>query len=119
MSLIVPIDHNPTFTPKHSLPAPERLISGSPEFLTWAMDESRGGQVKTGVWQARRHPADALDQGRDPRVLPHHRRSRGDHVGAGRDLDLSRRGDSFVMKPGFVGTWKTIETVKKVYLVVY
>ncbi len=53
MSLIVPIDHNPTFTPKHSLPAPERLISGSPEFLTWAMDESRGGQVKTGVWQRR------------------------------------------------------------------
>ncbi len=30
-----------------------------------------------------------------------------------------KAGDSFVMKPGFVGTWKTIETVKKVYLVVY
>ena len=52
MSLIVPIDHNPTFAPKHSYPAPERLIAGSPEFDTWAMDESRNGQVKSGVWQA-------------------------------------------------------------------
>ncbi len=29
MSLIVPIDHHPTFTPKHSLPAPERLIAAA------------------------------------------------------------------------------------------
>jgi uncharacterized cupin superfamily protein len=24
-----------------------------------------------------------------------------------------------VMKPGFVGTWRTIETVRKIYVVVY
>ncbi|MDF3147092.1 MULTISPECIES: cupin domain-containing protein [unclassified Streptomyces] len=27
-------------------------------------------------------------------------------------------GDSFVMKPGFVGVWKTIETVRKIYVIV-
>ncbi|MFB2607852.1 cupin domain-containing protein, partial [Rhizobium phaseoli] len=26
--------------------------------------------------------------------------------------------DSFVMKPGFVGVWKTIETVRKIYVTV-
>jgi uncharacterized cupin superfamily protein len=29
-----------------------------------------------------------------------------------------RAGDSFVMKPGFVGVWKTIETVRKIYVTV-
>jgi uncharacterized protein len=29
-----------------------------------------------------------------------------------------KAGDSFVMKPGFVGVWKTIETVRKIYLTV-
>ena len=26
-------------------------------------------------------------------------------------------GDSFVMKPGFVGTWNTLETVRKIYVI--
>lgn len=29
-----------------------------------------------------------------------------------------KSGDSFVMKPGFVGIWKTIETVRKIYVTV-
>ncbi|MGX1500255.1 putative cupin superfamily protein [Labrenzia sp. MBR-25] len=28
-------------------------------------------------------------------------------------------GDSFVMKPGFIGIWRTIETVRKMYVCVY
>ena len=30
-----------------------------------------------------------------------------------------RAGDSFVMKPGFVGVWRTLETVRKIYVCVY
>ncbi len=30
---------------------------------------------------------------------------------------IFRAGDSFVMKPGFVGVWKTIETVRKIYVI--
>jgi len=29
-----------------------------------------------------------------------------------------RAGDSFIMKPGYIGTWKTIETMRKLYVVV-
>lgn len=29
-----------------------------------------------------------------------------------------KSGDSFVMKPGFVGIWKTMETVRKIYVTV-
>ena len=31
---------------------------------------------------------------------------------------IYRAGDSFVMKPGYVGVWKTIETVRKIYVTV-
>ena len=36
----------------------------------------------------------------------------------GREPRIFRAGDSFVMKPGYVGVWKTIETVRKIYVVV-
>ena len=29
-----------------------------------------------------------------------------------------RKGDSFIMKPGYRGVWKTIETVRKIYVIV-
>ena len=37
---------------------------------------------------------------------------------AGGEPVVSRAGDSFVMTPGFVGVWKTIETVRKIYVTV-
>ena len=116
MSLIVPIDHNPTFQPKHALPTPERLISGNPEFATWAMDESRGGQVRTGVWQAtpgltHSIKGETLEFCHIIEGLVEIRSESG-------ETWTFKAGDSFVMKPGFVGTWKTIETVRKVYVVV-
>lgn len=116
MSLIVPIDTAPSFEPKPATPAPDRLISGSPAFLTWAQDDTGDGHVRTGVWEA------------TPGVT---RSIKGTtfefcHILSG-VVELSedggetwtfRAGDSFVMKPGFVGIWKTIETVRKIYVVV-
>jgi uncharacterized protein len=52
MTLLVTIDTNPDFAPKEALPTPERLISGSPSFKTWARDASRQDKVLTGVWEA-------------------------------------------------------------------
>ena len=31
---------------------------------------------------------------------------------------IFRKGDSFLMKPGYVGRWKTLETVRKIYVIV-
>ena len=36
----------------------------------------------------------------------------------GRQPVTYRKGDSFVMKPGYRGVWKTIETVRKIYVIV-
>lgn len=36
----------------------------------------------------------------------------------GKEPVIYRAGDSFVMKPGYVGVWKTIETVRKIFVTV-
>ena len=38
-------------TPEAGAPAPDRLISGSPQFTTWNIEEAEGG-VYAGIWQA-------------------------------------------------------------------
>ncbi|MBS7702104.1 DUF861 domain-containing protein [Chelatococcus asaccharovorans] len=36
----------------------------------------------------------------------------------GKEPLASRAGDSFVMKPGFAGTWRTVKTVRKIDVIV-
>ena len=88
MSLLQTIDPARLGTPVRAKAAPDRLIAGDPDFLTWALDSSRDGEVRTGIWEAT--PGETL----------------------------SIKGDSFIMKPGYRGAWKTIETVRKIYVIV-
>ncbi|MBD8890958.1 cupin domain-containing protein [Roseibium litorale] len=117
MSLIKTLDHNPDFTPVHALPAPERLISGSPEFDTWAMDESREGKIKSGIWQAT--PGLTRSIKGETFEFCHILEGLVEITEDGGETYTYKAGDSFVMKPGFVGTWHTIETVRKIYVVCY
>ena len=116
MTLIKTIDHNPTFTPTHSHPLPERLIEGTPEFKTWAMDEARDGKIKSGVWQA----TPGLTHSIKGEVFEFCHILEGvvELTENGQPPVTYRAGDSFVMKPGYVGTWRTIETVRKIYITV-
>jgi uncharacterized cupin superfamily protein len=117
MSLLLTIDTDPNFTPKQAVPDAERLISGSPAYKTWAQDASKGEKVLTGIWEA---------------TPGEHHSIKGTvyefcHILSGVvEIDEKdgatktyRAGDSFVMKPGFVGVWRTIETVRKIYVCVY
>jgi uncharacterized protein len=117
MSLIKTLDHNPSFAPTHALPAPERLISGNPEFSTWAMDDSRGGKIKSGVWQATPGLTHSIKG--ETFEFCHILEGVVEITETGQEPITYRAGDSFVMKPGFVGTWRTIETVRKIYVVCY
>ena len=108
MSLLQTIDTNPNFTPKQAVPDAERLISGNPAYKTWAQDASKGEKVLTGIWEA---------------TPGEHHSIKGTvyefcHIISGvieidekdGETKMYRAGDSFVMKPGFVGVWRTIET---------
>jgi uncharacterized protein len=117
MSLLTTIDTNPSFAPKETLPTAERLISGNPAFKTWALDASKGEKVLTGIWEATPGETHSI-KGATFEFC---------HVLAGLveidekdgETNTYRAGDSFVMKPGFVGVWRTIETVRKIYVCVY
>ena len=117
MSLLIPIDTNPDFAPKNALPDPERLVSGNPSFKTWVQDASKGEKVLTDVWEATPGETHSI-KGTTYEFC---------HIISGLieieekdgETKTYRAGDSFVMKPGFVGVWRTIEIVRKIYVCAY
>lgn len=116
MSLLLPIDPNPAFAPRESTAAPDRLIAGAPAFKTWALDDSRGGNVRTGIWEAT--PGTTRSIKGEALEFCHILEGIVEITEDGGAPCVFRAGDSFVMKPGFTGVWKTIETVRKIYVFV-
>ena len=116
MSLLKTIDTNPSFTPQKQNCPLERLIAGNPSYKTWAQDDAHGGLIDTGVWEAtpgltRSIKGETFDFCHILSGVVEITPENGDPV-------TYRTGDSFIMKPGFIGTWKTIETVRKIYVTV-
>ena len=94
-------------------PAQERIVSGTPIFRTWNLEEAPGG-LYAGIWEAT--PGKwriEYDEWEFCHILT------GVSVieeegGASRTV---RAGDSFVLRPGFKGSWEVIETTRKEYVV--
>ncbi|MDT0568057.1 cupin domain-containing protein [Streptomyces sp. DSM 3412] len=116
MSLLKTIDTHPSSAPHESAPPPERLISGNPAFKTWAQDVARGDMIRTGVWEAT--PGETRSIKGETFEFCHILSGIVELTPEGGEPAVYKAGDSFVMKPGFVGVWKTMETVRKVYVIV-
>ncbi|WP_232789789.1 cupin domain-containing protein [Streptomyces jeddahensis] len=116
MSLLKTIDTHPSFAPRESGPLPERLISGNPAFKTWVQDVARGDMIRTGVWEAT--PGETRSVKGETFEFCHILSGIVELTPEGGEPVVYKAGDSFVMKPGFVGVWKTIETVRKIYVIV-
>lgn len=99
--------------PETGAPASGRLISGDPRFRSWSVEEADGG-LYAGVWEAT--PGKwriEYDEWEFCHILS------GVSVisedgGAARTV---RAGDSFVLRPGFKGTWEVLETTRKEYVI--
>lgn len=99
--------------PEPGAPVPEKLISGTPRFLTWNLEEADGG-IYAGVWQAT--PGKwriSYDEWEYFHILEGHSIVTED---GGEPVDL-RPGDSMVLRPGFKGTWEVVETTRKDYVI--
>jgi uncharacterized cupin superfamily protein len=94
----------------------EILIEGSPEFTTWNQDESRNGSIRSGVWQAT--PGTTRSIKGEKFELCTLLEGVVELTPEGGQPMIYRAGDTFVMKPGFVGVWRTLETVRKIYVIV-
>lgn len=94
-------------------PAPDRLISGDPQFRSWNVEERDGG-LYAGIWEST--PGKwriAYDEWEFCHILS------GVSVitEEGGEARTVRAGDSFVLRPGFKGSWEVLETTRKEYVI--
>ena len=99
--------------PEPGAPAPERVISGSPEFRTWNVEEAEGG-LYAGIWES--SPGKwriEYDEWEFCHILS------GVSVitEEGGGSVTVRAGTAFVLRPGFKGTWEVLETTRKEYVI--
>jgi uncharacterized cupin superfamily protein len=72
--------------------------------------------VRTGVWEAT--PGETRSIKGETFEFCHLLEGVVEIAEDGGETRIYRAGDSFVMKPGFTGVWRTLETVRKIYVVV-
>ena len=93
-------------------PAADRVAAGAPVFTTWNLDE--GGGLHAGIWEST--PGKwriSYDEWEYCHIL------KGVSVvtsDAGEAWTV-KAGDSFILRPGFRGTWEVIETTQKEYVI--
>ncbi len=93
-------------------PAPDRLISGAPEFTTWNAEERDG--LYCGLWRST--PGKwriVYDEWEYCHILEGHSILTED----GGEPRHVKAGDSFILRPGFKGTWEVVETTTKDYVI--
>ena len=101
-------------TPEHEAPAPEKVISGDPQFTTWLVEARDEDTLFTGVWEAT--PGAwriSYDEWEFCSILSGRSRLT-DKDGSVRDVGP---GDHFVLQPGFEGTWEVLETTRKLFVI--
>lgn len=116
MSNLVAFDLTAPGTPSLSQAAPDRLIAGDPSYKTWEMQAAGHANIRTGIWEATPGTTRSIkgETWEYCTIL-------SGVVVLTEDGGTPQRftaGDTFVMRPGFVGTWETVETVRKLWVIV-
>lgn len=99
-------------TPETDRPAPEKVLAGDPVFTTWNLEERDG--LYCGIWQST--PGTwkiSYDEWEYCTILSGY----SVITEEGGQSHHIKAGDSFVLRPGFVGTWQVIETTAKDYVI--
>lgn len=99
--------------PQTQRPDPARVLSGDPEHTTWAIEETADG-LYCGLWQSTPGTwAVDYSEWEYVHILSGHSiltdaEGRATHL---------RAGDSWIIRPGFRGTWQAVETTLKDYVI--
>lgn len=112
MSHFLQIDRA-SVSPEIERPDPAKVISGDPVFTTWNIEEREG--LYAGIWKST--PGKwriSYDEWEYCRILEGH--SVITDSASGEEYHI-RAGDSFLLRPGFEGTWEVIETTAKDYVI--
>ena len=98
--------------PEISRPDPARVLAGDPVHTTWNLEDNNG--LYCGLWQST--PGTWRVSYAEWEYV---------HILAGHSILTDqnktathlRAGDSFIIRPGFEGTWQVIETTLKDYVI--
>ena len=91
-------------------------VASANDTLIVTGEKAKGGTVKSGVWQATPGLTHSIKG--ETFEFCHILEGVIELTENGKAPVIYRAGDSFVMKPGYIGTWRTIETVRKIYVTV-
>lgn len=93
----------------------DRIVDGAPGFLSWDLEKTADGKIVSGIWEASAG-AWRSAKGRDWEFC-HLISGVVELTEDGRPPITLKAGDVFVMRPGFTGTWRVIETVRKSFVI--
>jgi uncharacterized cupin superfamily protein len=97
-----------------SKPAPDQLLSGNPEHVAHNFFSDRTGRFHSGIWESTEGSWRVrYSENEFCHITRGHVRIEDP---AGRRWEF-RKGDSFVIPAGFVGTWEVLEAVSKFYVI--
>jgi uncharacterized cupin superfamily protein len=99
--------------PELGAPAADRLISGDPKFRTWNAEE-RGGGLYAGIWEST--PGKWRIENEEWEFC-HILSGVSVITEEGGEARTVKAGDSFVLRPGFKGSWQVLETTRKEYVI--
>ena len=100
--------------PEEGAPPPERILSGSPEFRTWNLEENAEGTLFAGIWESTPGKWRIEYEEWEFCHILSGRSIVSEEGGESREVGA---GDSFVIRPGFKGSWEVIETTRKEYVI--
>lgn len=100
--------------PEVTRPDPEKLVEGDPVHTTWNVEDDNG--LYCGIWQSTPGAWRAsYEEWEYCRILIGRAVIEGDD---GSRLEVGP-GDAFVLRPGFSGIWRVLETLRKDYVILY
>jgi uncharacterized cupin superfamily protein len=114
MSNLIKFDKESLGEGKPGKPIAGREVEGNPLFTNWRVDDAGDG-VKAGVWEVTPGAYRAIKgtTWEFCSILS----GVSEITEDGREAVVMRAGDAFVMKPGFTGVWRCIETTRKIWVV--
>ncbi len=98
----------------YALP-PEKIVADAPMFRSWDLETAADGCVVAGIWEAT--PGAWRSAKGDDWEFCHLMSGIVELTEDGGPTLTLRAGDSFVLRPGFVGVWNVIATVRKSFVI--
>ena len=93
---------------------PERLIEGDVLCRNWDVDSAKDGKVRAGVFESTPGTNRSIkgETWEFCLILS----GVAEITEDGQAAVIFKAGDCFIMKPGYTGIWRTLETVRKVWI---